>query len=263
MRVFCVCCLLAFPVSAQFAPDQMLKPYAYTNGAGEVFTCRVSVPEYPEAGKKYPLILFLHASGEFGTDNMKQIKVGVPALLKSLLKQPEPVIILAPQCPPGTGWVTKLAWTSDYVATKDPAPPLEVALELCRHLVEAKQADPDRLYITGMSGGGFGTWDAIQRNPKMFAAAVPICGSGDTHQLRAIKSMPIWAFHGRDDKQVSVDGSRRMVQKLKAAGAKKVLYTEYESGGHTIWDRAYSDMKMIEWMLAQRRVKDAWWKFWL
>jgi len=264
MRVPIVCCLLAFPVLAQFAPDQMLQPYAYTNEAGEVFMCRLSVPHYPEAGKKYPLILFLHGSGECGTNNISQIKAGVPSLLKSLLKQPEPVMILAPQCPPGmeNWWVTKIARTADYAAAKEPSPSLEVALELCRHLVETKQADPDRLYITGLSLGGFGTWDAIQRNPEMFAAAVPICGGGDVRQMRNIKSMPIWVFHAVDDKNVSVECSRRLVRQLKALGAKRVNYTEYEQGDHGCWDRAYSDAKMIAWLLKQKRSETSWWKFW-
>ena len=262
MRIFVACCLLALPVAAQFTPDQMMKPYAYTNDAGEVFMCRVSAPQFPAEGRKYPLILFLHGSGECGTDNQKQVKVGVPALLETLLKQQEPVIVVAPQCQAGNWWVKSLAMSEGYAASKEPAPSLEVALELCRHFVEARQADPDRLYITGLSLGGFGTWDAIQRNPELFAAAVPICGGGDVRMLRGLKSLPIWVFHAREDKNVSVECSRRMVAQLKALGSKKVLYTEYETGGHNSWDRAYKDRKMVEWLLKQTRAKPPWWKFW-
>jgi len=263
MRVLVVCVLLALPVFAQFAPDQMMQPYAYTNEAGQVLSCRLYAPQFPVEGKKYPLILFLHGSGECGTNNQKQITVGLPALLKSLVMRPEQVMVLAPQCPVSDWWVKGVSMSADYGAAADIAPSLAAALELCRHLVETRQADPDRLYITGLSLGGFGTWDAIQRNPAMFAAAVPICGNGDLRRMREIKSMPIWVFHAKDDKNVPVECARRMVQQLKALGAKRVNYTEYETGGHNSWDRAYSDKQMIEWLLKQTRAKAPWWKFWL
>jgi len=262
MRVSIVCVLLAFPVLAQFAPDQMMRPYAYTNDAGKVLTCRLHSPRFPEAGKKYPLILFLHGSNECGTNNLSQIKMGLPKLLSSLLLQQEQVMVLAPQCSRENWWVKNVSMSADHALAKNIAPSLAAVLELCQHLVETKQADPDRLYITGLSLGGFATWDAIQRYPKMFAAAVPICGNGDIQQVRAIKSMPIWVFHAKDDKHVPVDCSRRMVKKLKAAGAKKVNYTEYESGGHNSWDRAYANKQMIEWLLQQTNKKEPWWKFW-
>jgi len=256
--------MAAFPVLAQFRPDEMMKPYAYTNETGEVFMCRLWAPQFPEAGKVYPLVLFLHGSAECGTDNSKQITQGLPALLKSLLKHPERVMVLAPQCPPGmeNWWVRRAGMQEDYAAAKDPTPSMEIALELCRHLVRDKQADPNRLYITGMSLGGFGTWDAIQREPGMFAAAVPICGNGDLRKTQKIKSLPIWVFHAADDKNVPVECSRRMVRQLQAIGAKNLIYTEYEKGAHAIWDKAYANPKMIEWLFKQTREKPAWWQFW-
>jgi predicted peptidase len=248
-------------VLAQFKPEEMMKPYAYTNELGEVLTCQLRVPQYLEQGKKYPLILFLHGSGECGKDNERQTRVGLPALLRQLVLQPEPVIVVAPQCQAGNWWVKKLAMQSDYRATKEAAPALELALELCNHLVKAKQADPNRLYITGLSLGGFGTWDAIQRDPAYFAAAVPICGGGDPSYARALKAIPIWAFHGREDKNVHPDCSRRMVRAIKDVGG-TITYTEYEHGAHAIWDTAYSERALLPWLLKQTRVKKPWWKFW-
>ncbi|MCL2104568.1 MAG: phospholipase [Kiritimatiellaeota bacterium] len=263
MRTFLICWLWALPVLAQFTPDEMMKPYAYTNEAGEVFTCRLSYPQFPVEGKKYPLVLFLHGSTACGTDNRKQIAMGLPTLLSSFLKQRAQVIVVAPQCPPGilNWWVTKIAMSAEYSATKEIAPSLEVALELCNHLVRDKQADPDRLYVTGLSLGGFGTWDAIQRYPEMFAAAIPISAGGDTKLAGNIASVPVWVFHSQDDKNVNVECSRRMVKALKAAGG-KVTYTEYAKGGHNSWDRAYSDTNVVKWLLEQTRKKQPWWKFW-
>lgn len=263
MKVSIACGLLALPALAQFTPDTMMKPYAYTNEAREVFTCQVSAPQFPVEGKRYPLILFLHGSGECGTNNYNQIKVGLPTLLTSLVKRPEQVIVVAPQCQPLNLWVKSLARTSDYAMSQDPMPSMEVALELCQHFVRERQADSNRLYITGLSLGGFGTWDAIQRYPKMFAAAMPICGGGDVRRVRDIKATPIWVFHAKDDTNVAVDCSRRMVKQLKAIGSKRVQYTEFENGGHNSWDRAYSDPKVIDWLLKQTREKQPWWKFWL
>jgi predicted peptidase len=253
--------LFSFSASAQFKPEEMMKPYAYTNEAGEVFMCQLWAPQFPEQGKKYPLILFLHGSGECGKDNELHTRVGLPSLLKQLVLQPEQAIVLAPQCQVGNWWVKSLAMRPDYHAAKEPTASLDVALELCKHLVKTKQADPDRLYITGLSLGGFGTWDAIQRDPSFFAAAVPICGGGDPRFASSLSSIPIWVFHGRDDKNVHPDCSRRMARAIKDVGG-TIVYTEYEGGSHAIWDRAYSEKDLIPWLLKQTRVKKPWWKFW-
>jgi len=253
---------LAVTARAQFSAEEMLKPQVYTNAAGETFAYRLSAPQFPAAGKKYPLILFLHGSGECGTDNQKQVKVGVPALIDSLIKRPEPAIVVATQCQAGNGWVRRLAMGEDYAAAREPMPSLEVALEICRHLVAERQADPDRLYITGLSLGGFGTWDAIQREPALFAAAIPICGGGDIRRVQPIKRLPIWVFHGRDDKNVAVACSRRMVEALKLAGNRKVRYTEYEGADHNVWDRTYANPEVLDWLFRQTRAEKPWWKFW-
>lgn len=248
---------------AQFSPEAQLKPYIYTNETGETFAYRMSVPQFPEAGKRYPLILFLHGSGECGTDNLKQIKVGVPSLMASLLKRPEPVIVVAPQCQAGSGWVKQLAFEESYAMSKEPAASLESALAVCRHVAATRQADTKRLYITGLSLGGFGTWDAIQREPDLFAAAIPICGGGDIRRVRELKKLPIWVFHGTDDKNVAVACSRRMVDGLKQAGNRKVRYTEYENAAHNVWDRTYANPEVIDWLLQQQvRAEKPWWRFW-
>lgn len=262
MKLLFLCLFLAGAAHAQFSAEEMLKPCVYTNGTGAVFPYRLSSPQFPVAGKKYPLILFLHGSGECGADNLKHIKVGLPALMDTLLKRPEQVIVVAPQCQNDNWWVRQLAMREDYAASREPASSLAVALEICRYLVAERLADPDRLYITGLSLGGFGAWDAIQREPALFAAAVPVCGGGDIRRVQEIKRLPIWVFHGRDDKNVAVACSRRMVEALKLAGNRKVRYTEYEGADHNVWDRTYANPEVIEWLLRQTRAEKPWWKFW-
>lgn len=247
---------------AQFSADEFMKPCVYTNAAGQAFAYRLGAPQFPEPGRKYPLILFLHGSGECGDDNQRQVKVGLPSLLRTLFKQTEPALVLAPQCQGTNAWIRRLAMSDDYAADPAPTPALALALELCRHLVAARQADPDRLYLTGLSLGGFGAWDAIQREPGLFAAAIPICGGGDVRRAQAIRGLPVWVFHGRDDKNVPVACARRMVEALRQNRG-RVTYTEYENAAHNVWDRAYSDPAVLKWLLRQSRAAEApWWRFW-
>jgi predicted peptidase len=265
MKFAALLLVVASPVWAQFSIEEMLKPCVYTNETGETFAYRMSAPQFPEAGKAYPLILFLHGSGECGTDNRQQLKCGIPALMASLLKQPERVIVLAPQCQNANWWVRRVTFDSNYALSREPSGSMDVALELCRNMVASGLADSNRLYITGLSLGGYGTWDAIQRGPDSlrFAAAIPICGNGDIRRVSLIKKMPVWVFHGQVDKNVPVACSRRMVEALKQAGSHAVRYTEFADGAHDVWDRAYSDPEVIAWLLSQNLVsKRPWWRFW-
>jgi len=262
MKWFLGSFLVVLTSCAQFSVEDMLKPYTYTNEIGEIFAYRMRAPQFPAADKKCPVILFLHGSGECGSDNLRQIGVGVPSLMATLLRTPEPVIVVAPQCQTGNWWVKRLALTSDYAASKEPSPSMEVAVELCRYLVAKCHADPDRLYITGLSLGGFGTWDAIQREPQLFAAAIPICGGGDIRRVQEIKRLPVWIFHGKNDKNVNVECSRRMFEALQLAGNRNVQYTEYEQSEHNVWDQTYSNPEVIGWLLQQTRAKKPWWRLW-
>lgn len=119
---------------------------------------------------------------------------------------------------------------------------------------EFPQIDPDRLYITGLSMGGFGTWDAIQRKPDLFAAAVPICGGGDVSKASHITKIPIWVFHGAEDNLVNPKWSRDMVEAIKRAGGNP-KYTEYPGVGHHSWVPAYSDPELFEWLFSQKKKK--------
>lgn len=255
--------VVAMVAEGQFSVDDMMKPYAWTNAAGEVTLYRASVPSFPQPGKRYPLILFLHGSGECGTNNLSQIKEGLPILMRGLLKQPGEFIVVAPQCVRNNAWVRELAMQDGYKMARDATTSLASALMICREMVTRHQADPDRLYITGLSLGGFGAWDAVQREPDMFAAAVVICAGGDTSMAGELKRLPVWIFHGSEDKNVPVRASRMMYDALKKGGNRKVRYTEYEGGAHAIWDRAYNSPELLEWMLEQRRRPvRPWWKFW-
>jgi predicted peptidase len=125
-------------------------------------------------------------------------------------------------------------------------------MELIDQLQGKYPVDASRLYITGLSMGGFGTWDALQRWPDRFAAAVTICGGGDTRMAAKIAHVPIWVFHGARDPVVKPDRSRKMVQAIKDAGGKP-KYTEYPQAGHDSWTATYKDPEVLKWLFAQRK----------
>jgi len=263
MKLIVLACLIALPVAAQFSVEEQMRFCAYTNDTGEVFNYRMAAPRFPAEGKNFPMIIFLHGSGECGTDNKRHIKMGLPSLMRSLLMQNQQAVVLAYQCQRGNWWVGKLAMQPDYRMSKNPTASMEVLMEIVGHIREIQPVDPERIYITGLSLGGFGTWDAIQRWPDLFAAAVPICGGGDISQAKRLKQIPLWAFHGDKDKNVNVECTRRMIEAMRRSGSRRYRYTEYPGVAHNSWDKAYHDQEMITWLFKQRKIeKKPFWKFW-
>ena len=156
--------------------------------------------------QKYPLVLFLHGAGERGNDNAAQLVHGMNEFAGDRIREQYPAFVVAPQCPADGQWVN-VPWSADtHTLTKDPAAPLRHSLELLAALEKEFSIDARRVYVTGLSMGGFGTWDAVQRYPERFAAAVPVCGGGDATRAKPIVNVPVWAFHGADDGVVKPRG---------------------------------------------------------
>jgi predicted peptidase len=236
----------AFALSAED-----LQARKYVAADGKTMPYRLYIPPNYQPDKHYPLILFLHGIGERGDDNLKQLRVSSPLTLIESSK--EPMFFVAPQCPPGKRWVERPRPISSYTAAEVPVSEnLQLVLQIIEQVQQEYSIDASRLYATGLSMGGFGTWDIITRRPHMFAAAIPICGGGDKSQVANLKGMGIWAFHAADDSTVSVNGSRDMIRALWAAG-QNPSYTEYTSGGHNSWDRAYQTAGLVVWLLSFHR----------
>ena len=190
-----------------------------------------------------PAILFLHGAGESGSDGLLPTTVG---LGPAIVREPErfPALVVFPQASQGYGW--RAFNLAAAVAALDD--------------VEAHfDVDAERVYVTGISMGGYGTWLAALQQPDRFAAAVPVCGGLDraslaTHAKAAqrLKKLPQWVFHGDADNIIPVEESRTMVSALEAAGA-PVRYTEYQGVRHNSWDRAYAEPELMPWLLRQRR----------
>ncbi len=220
---------------------------------GEKFCYRYHEPKRLEPGKKYPLVVLFHGAGERGNDNWAQLVHGASEILDYAERTNEEIFFIAGQVPHGRMWVDHPWNAQQHTMNKTPTSQLRMALALIDKLVAEKPIDMSRVYATGISMGGYGTWEAVQRRPELFAAAIPVCGGGDTAQASKLKEVPIWCFHGDKDGAVPVKRSRDMVAAIKAAGGTKILYREYPGVGHGCWNATYRDDSVLKWFFAQRK----------
>jgi predicted peptidase len=224
----------------------------FTDSAGEKLNYRLLKPKDYDANKKYPLVLFLHGAGERGDDNVKQLVHGMNDFASDEVMAKYPCFVIAPQCPNDAKWV-EIDWSArTHKAPDKPARALRLSFETIEALKKEFSIDDKRLYVTGLSMGGYGTWDAIERKPDFFAAAAPVCGGGDVENAKKIAKLPIWAFHGDKDTAVKVERTRDMIAAIKAAGGEP-KYTEYPGVGHDSWSATYRNPEFYAWLFAQER----------
>lgn len=195
----------------------------------------LSLPDgYQSDGEsRWPLVIFLHGAGERGED-LNKVKIHGPPMLVEQGKS-FPFILASPQCPAESWW------------TEQPV------LELIDHLEETYRVDSSRIYLTGLSMGGYGTWHFATRAPDRFAAIAPICGGGVPYQMRWIKHLPAWAFHGDMDNAVPLEESTRLIEALKSLGNTEAKITIYPNVGHNSWSEAYNTPELYDWLLSHRR----------
>ncbi|NLZ63819.1 MAG: hypothetical protein GX902_08425 [Lentisphaerae bacterium] len=219
---------------------------------GELMPYRLLTPENLQPGRQYPLVLLLHGAGERGSDNLKQLIHLAEVFTRPELRRQHPCFVLVPQCPEDAKWVDSPWHVHSHLQNTKPARPLQLALELLETIQRQNPIDRNRVYILGLSMGGFGTWDAVCRYPERFAAAVPICGGGDPRQAMRLRDLPVWAFHGADDYVVPAELSRQMVQALQQCGG-QVRYTEFPDCGHNSWDGALAHPQLLPWLFQQKK----------
>jgi predicted peptidase len=199
----------------------------------------VFVPlDYTDA-KEYPLILFLHGSGERGSDGEAQVKQGIGSAIKFKGNEKKfPFIVVFPQAAAGGNW---RAGGADA----------ERALAILAEVQKTYKVDSKRVYLTGLSMGGFGTWSLAAAHPDKWAAIVPICGGGDPKTAAKIKDIPCWCFVGDKDAPFLLEGCRSMIKALKEAGAEP-RYSEFPYVGHNSWDCAYVTPELYPWLLSHK-----------
>jgi predicted peptidase len=225
----------------------------FGNDKGDTLNYRLLFPD-SDTLRKYPLVIFLHGSGERGSDNEAQLKWGVMNFATDQNMMHHPAIVIAPQCPEKSSWssFSRGKSSSDTRLLPAPTKPMELLIGLIHKLIKTMPIDSTRIYITGLSMGGFGTYDAIERYPHLFAAAVPVCGGGDITLAASISHLPIWIFHGAEDPAVNPSYALDMLEALTKAGAHPG-FTEYPEVGHFSWLGAYSDPLMMEWLFRQHK----------
>jgi predicted peptidase len=245
-------------VNPAFVPFQK-KQFDY--GEGKTLPYRVLYPDNYDKTKKYPLLLFLHGAGERGSDNEKQLVHGAKLFLTEGNKKNFPAIVIFPQCPEESFWAvikvdrttTPAKFEFDYSAEANW--PLTAANELVKKIANEEAVDKSRIYISGLSMGGMGTFESVYRYPDLYAAALPICGGGDVSRYdKRVTKTPFWVFHGAADAVVNAQLSRDMVEKLESLKA-KVKYSEYPGINHNSWDNAFAEPDYLGWMFQQKRKK--------
>jgi MYXO-CTERM domain-containing protein len=250
---------------AEAATVDDLQALTFPDGNGHTLPYRLLVPKSYDAQKKFRLVLFFHGAGERGTDNRNQLAgQTAPLVFADANNQAKyPVFMVAPQCPPDQQWVD-MAWgESTGVGKLKPITwPMAAALALVDQLmVQYPGIDASRLYVTGLSMGGYGTWDAIYRKPRKFRKAVAICGGYDPNTVTGATGtsgrwfdIPLWDFHSIDDGTVPVGRSIEMLDAINGKGGMpKPVFTEYGTGGlpptnHAAWVPAYADPGLLPWM---------------
>ena len=235
------CGLFCATLGLRPAPQPGQRPQSMTITTGSGQTVRMNFwlylpPGYP-ARERWPLILFLHGAGERG-DDLDRVKIHGPPKRIDQEDASFPFVIVSPQCPT-EGW-----WSDD-----DQIERLDALLE---DVVSRYEIDPQRLYVTGLSMGGYGTWALAARYPHRFAAIAPICGGGDPGAAERMAHLPVWVFHGARDPVVPLEASQEMVDALREAGG-AVTFTVYPEAGHDAWTESYANPALYEWFLQHRR----------
>ncbi|HKZ36739.1 MAG TPA: hypothetical protein VJ184_03745 [Chryseolinea sp.] len=220
----------------EFGQDVLAKDYearTFVNAKGDTMRYQFMKPLDYDPQKKYPLVLCLHHGGTHGTDNVSQLGADPAPFLSSNINK-YPAFYLMPQCPQGLGWAN-----------------IDAAIfEIIQELEDEFEIDEKRRYVMGISGGGYGSWHFISARPEMFAAAIPICGGGDPKFVSKIANVPVWAFHGEEDKLVPVRFSREMIDGMKREGGNP-KYTEFPDAGHNIWGQVVTTPGLMDWLFAQ------------
>lgn len=225
---------------------------------GDTLPYRLLLPENYDKSKKYPLVFFLHGAGERGNNNEAQLVHGAKLFLKEENRKNFPAIIVFPQCPANSFWsnvdikMENGKRTFLFKEAGEPTKAMQLAQELLSSIIKTYPVAKKQVYVGGLSMGGMGTFEIVRRNPKLFAAAFPICGGGNTATAPALKKTNWWVFHGGKDDVVLPKLSEDMVEAMRKAKA-TVQFTLYPTANHNSWDSAFAEPGLLTWLFAQHK----------
>ena len=241
-------CLLSLPSVAQLPDTTLFEARLHIQG-NDTLPYRLYRSEKADTIKEaLPLVVFLHGAGERGNDNVAQLTHCIRFFLDDTITNNYPFLLLAPQCPEGKRWVNTDWSLPEHQMEQESTTEMKAVFALMDSLIDCGTADAKHVYICGISMGGFGVWDALQRQPKRFAAAIAICGGGDLACAEAMKDLPIYIFHGMRDGVVIPSRSMQMYDALKQAGNHKAILVTYPDLGHECWNRAFSTPGIFKWL---------------
>lgn len=220
---------------------------------------RILFPENFSADKKYPILFFLHGSGERGNDNEKQLTHGGNLFLKPELRKQFPAIIIFPQCTEDSFW-SNVTFDKDAKGNRvfnfqkrgKPTKSMKALLGMIDNFLEKPYVNHDQVYVGGLSMGGMGTYELLRRKPKLFAAAIAICGGDNVANVQKYKNVPLWIFHGEKDEVVPVVFSTMISDQLKVLG-KEPRLTLYPDAHHNSWDAAFADPNLLPWLFSNQK----------
>jgi len=221
---------------------------------------RILLPKHFSPLLHYPLIVFLHGSGERGNDNESQLSHGADLFLRDSIREKYPAIIVFPQCPAASFWSNAI-FSMDSITNQrsfvfpeegKPTVAMEMLLKLFNKLEDDFRIDRKRIYIGGLSMGGMGTFELVRRKPKLFAAAFPICGGANPATARKLTRPHWWIFHGEKDDVVNPQLSKDMAAAIKNAGG-NVMLTLYPDANHNSWDSTFSEKDLLPWLFSNHK----------
>jgi predicted peptidase len=223
----------------------------YTAPDGKTLPYRLLIPANYDAHTKYPVVLFFHGAGERGVDNALQLRYGAPNFATPEARAKYPCFIVAPQCPQNQQWVDMPWGALSGVRPPQPSGAMQLALKILDSVTAEFSTDKTRIYVAGLSMGGYATWDCVTRFPDRFAAGVPVCGGGDENTVTAaVAKVPVWTFHSSDDTVVPSIRSVHMIEAMMKAGGHPKFYL-YTGLGHGSWGKAFSEPELLPWLFAQ------------
>jgi len=257
MRGHCLNFFFCFTM-ALFAQEKSHYQKLYFEQEGSTMPYRLLLPENYQVTKDYPLIVILHGSGERGNDNELQLVHGSYLFEKEAIRKDYPAIVVFPQCASGSSWIN-IGVNGEFGNRKfefyenaEPTTDMLLLEGLIDYMTKEYTVNKKQMYVGGLSMGGFGTFELVRRNPKMFAAAFPICGGANPAIAKKLKHVDWWVFHGEEDKIVPSKYSTQMVEALKEQ-AIAVKYSLYPNVEHNSWDTAFAEPELLSWLFSKSK----------
>lgn len=256
-KIYCLI-VLSLLLTSAFAQEALkFKKENFIKGT-DTLKYRILYPENFDAGKKYPVVFFLHGSGERGNDNEKQLTHGSKMFLADNFRNTFPAIVVFPQCSENSFWSNVEMETVtgkrffNFLTGGAPTKAMELLLGLTDEVIKKPFADQTRIYVGGLSMGGMGTFELLRRKPNTFAAAFPICGGDHVANVKKYKKIPLWIFHGGLDDVVNPQLSYGIYHALKEIGHTP-KFTVYPKANHNSWDSTFAEPELMSWLFSQHK----------